>query len=77
MTSFGAFVELEDGLDALIHISQISRGFVAKPSDVLSIGQIVEAKVIDFDSEKKRISLSMRELEPEEAVPTEEAKTEE
>jgi len=73
MTSFGAFVELEDGLDALIHISQISRGFVAKPSDVLSIGQIVKAKVIDFDSEKKRISLSMRELEPEaEKEPAEE-----
>ena len=74
MTAFGAFVELEEGLDALIHISQISHKFVTKPADVLSIGQIVKAKVIDFDAEKKRISLSMRELEPEEEK--EPAKTE-
>ena len=64
---FGAFVELEKGIDALIHISHLSRKFVKSPSEVLTIGQQIEAKVIDFDPEKKRISLSMRELEPEEA----------
>ena len=61
---FGAFVELEKGIDALIHISHLSRKFVKNPAEVLTIGQQVEAKVIDFDPEKKRISLSMRELEP-------------
>jgi 4-hydroxy-3-methylbut-2-enyl diphosphate reductase len=65
---FGAFVELEKGIDALIHISHISRKFVKSPGDVLTIGQQIEAKVIDFDPEKKRISLSMRELEPEETA---------
>ena len=44
MTDFGAFVELEPGVDALLHVSQISRQHVEKPSDVLSIGQEIEAK---------------------------------
>lgn len=69
--SFGAFVELEKGVDALIHISHMSKGFVKDPSEVLTIGQEIEAKVIDFDADKKRISLSLRDMaadeEPEEA----------
>ncbi len=64
MTDFGAFVELAPGVDALLHVSQISREHVAKPSDVLSIGQEVEAKVVDFNGEDKKISLSMKALEP-------------
>ena len=44
MTDFGAFVELAPGIDALLHVSQISREHVAKPSDVLSIGQEIQAK---------------------------------
>ena len=65
MTDFGAFVELEPGVDALLHVSQISREHVEKPSDVLKAGQVVEAKVVDFNGEDKKISLSMKALEPE------------
>ena len=63
MTDFGAFVELAPGIDALLHVSQISREHVAKPSDVLSIGQEIEAKVVDFNGDDKKISLSMKALE--------------
>ena len=63
MTDFGAFVELEPGVDALLHVSQISRNHVDKPSDVLSIGQEIEAQVVDFNEEDKKISLSMKVLE--------------
>ena len=69
MTDFGAFVELAPGVDALLHVSQISREHVAKPADVLSIGQEIEAKVVDFNGEDKKISLSMKALE----APAEEA----
>ena len=64
MTDFGAFIELEPGVDALLHVSQISRAHVDKPSDVLSVGQVVTAKVVDFNGEEKKISLSMKALEP-------------
>ena len=63
MTDFGAFVELEPGVDALLHVSQISREHVEKPSDVLSIGQEIEAKVMDFNEEDHKISLSMKALQ--------------
>ena len=68
MTDFGAFVELEPGVDALLHVSQISREHVAKPSDALKIGQEITAKVVDFNEEDKKISLSMKALENEEPV---------
>ena len=64
MTDFGAFIELEPGVDALLHVSQISRAHVEKPSDVLKVGQVVTAKVVDFNEEEKKISLSMKVLEP-------------
>lgn len=63
MTDFGAFVELEPGVDALLHVSQISREHVEKPSDILTIGQEVEAKVVDFNEEDRKISLSMKALQ--------------
>ncbi len=63
MTDFGAFVELEAGIDALLHVSQISREHVEKPSDILKIGQEIEAKVVDFNGEDKKISLSIKALE--------------
>lgn len=63
MTDFGAFVELEPGVDALLHVSQISRDHVDKPSDVLSIGQEIEAKVVDFNEDDRKISLSMKALQ--------------
>ena len=62
MTDFGAFVELEPGIDALLHVSQISLEHVDKPSDVLKIGQEIEAKVVDFNLESKKISLSIKAL---------------
>ena len=67
MTDFGAFVELESGVDALLHVSQISRQHVEKPADVLKVGQEIEAKVVDFRKEDKKISLSMKALAVEEA----------
>lgn len=66
MTDFGAFVELETGIDALLHVSQISKAHVEKPADVLSIGQEIEAKVVDFNAEDKKISLSIKALLAEE-----------
>ena len=71
MTDFGAFVELEPGVDALLHVSQISRDHVEKPSDVLKVGQVIKARVVDFNGEDRKISLSMKALEApveEEAV---------
>ena len=69
MTDFGAFVELEPGIDALLHVSQISRAHVDKPSDVLSVGQEITAKIVDLNEAEKKISLSMKALEqPEEAA---------
>lgn len=65
MTDFGAFVELEPGIDALLHVSQISRAHVEKPADALKTGQEIEAKVVDFNQDEKKISLSMKVLEPE------------
>jgi (E)-4-hydroxy-3-methyl-but-2-enyl pyrophosphate reductase len=66
MTDFGAFVELEPGVDALLHVSQIAREHIEKPSSVLSVGQEIEAKVVDFRLEERKISLSMKALLPEE-----------
>ncbi len=63
MTDFGAFIELEPGVDALLHVSQISHEHVDKPSDILKVGQIITAKVVDFNGEDKKISLSMKALE--------------
>lgn len=68
MTDFGAFVELEPGIDALLHVSQISRDHVEKPSDVLKIGQEITAKVVDFNSADKKISLSVKALDSNESA---------
>ena len=62
MTDFGAFVELAPGVDALLHVSQISHEHVEKPADVLKIGQEVEAKIVDFNEDDKKISLSIKAL---------------
>ena len=63
MTDFGAFVELEPGVDALLHVSQIARRHIDKPSDVLEIGQEIEAQIVDFNENDRKISLSMKALE--------------
>ena len=70
MTDFGAFVELEPGVDALLHVSQIAKEHIEKPSDVLSVGDEVTAKVVDFNGADHKISLSVKALtapEPAEA----------
>lgn len=66
MTEFGAFIELEPGVDALLHVSQISVKHVEKPKDILKIGQRVTTKVTELDLENKKISLSIKALEAEE-----------
>ncbi len=59
---FGAFAEIIDGVDGLIHISQIAQQKIGKPADVLEVGQVVDAKIIAIDEEKQKISLSIRAL---------------
>ena len=67
MTDFGAFIELAPGVDALLHVSQISKEHVERPADVLKVGEAIEAKIVDFNEEEKKISLSIKALiEPEE-----------
>lgn len=72
MMPFGAFAEIVDGVDGLIHISQIALQKIAKPADVLEIGQVVDAKITEIDYEKCKVSLSIRAL-LEEAKAAEEA----
>lgn len=64
LTKFGAFVQLEPDLDALCHVSQISSRRLEKPEDVLSVGQVVQAKVIKIEAEERRISISIKEVNP-------------
>lgn len=63
IADFGAFVELEKGVDGLLHISQISRKKINHPSDVLKVGDVVKAKILNVDSEKKKIGLSSKVIE--------------
>ena len=74
ITSFGAFARIIEGIDGLIHISQIANQRVDNVADILSVGQEVEVKITEIDEEKHRISLSMRALlpEPEKEEPAEE-----
>ena len=79
---FGAFAEIADGVDGLIHISQIAQQKIGKPADVLEVGQVVDVKIIAIDEEKQKISLSIRALLDEaqaaaEAMPEEAAEVEE
>ena len=62
LTDFGAFARVIPGIDGLIHISQIADRRIEKPSDVLKIGDKVQAKIIGIDFDKKRVSLSIRAL---------------
>jgi small subunit ribosomal protein S1 len=63
LTDYGAFVDI-GGADALLHVAEISWRRVAKPSDVLSAGQQIEARIIKIDSDKHRIAISMKQLQP-------------
>ncbi len=74
MMPFGAFAEIVDGVDGLIHISQIAQQKIGKPADVLELGQVVDAKIITIDEENQKVSLSIRALLDEaqaEAMPEE------
>jgi len=64
LTDYGAFIAI-GGVDALLHVSDISRSRVSKPADVLSVGQEIEVKVLKIDLEKRRISVGMKQLEPD------------
>ncbi len=77
MTDFGAFIELEAGIDALLHVSQISREHVEKPANALKIGQEITAKVVEFNKEDKKISLSIKALEAPEKEAEVEAEVQE
>ena len=66
MADFGAFIELESGIDALLHVSQISKEHIEKPSDVLKVGDEVTAKIVDFNPENNKISLSVKALRNDE-----------
>lgn len=72
MTDFGAFVELETGVDALLHVSQIAKEHIEKPSDILKVGQEITAKVVDFKKDDRKISLSMKAVEAPKAAAKEE-----
>lgn len=65
LTTFGAFANIIPGIDGLIHISQIANKRIDKPADVLKVGEVVDAKITAIDFDKKRVSLSMRALLPE------------
>ncbi|MGN0727616.1 MAG: bifunctional 4-hydroxy-3-methylbut-2-enyl diphosphate reductase/30S ribosomal protein S1 [Anaerovoracaceae bacterium] len=73
---YGAFVELEPGLDGLVHISEVANKRVNDISEELTVGQTVEAKILDIDTERKRISLSIKQALPAEAEEAEEAPAE-
>nr|MBQ4319222.1 S1 RNA-binding domain-containing protein [Clostridia bacterium] len=73
LMDFGAFAEVVPGTDGLIHISQIADRKIDKPADVLEVGQEVDAKIIDIDTEKRKISLSIRALLEASAEEAEEA----
>ena len=72
VTPFGAFAQIMDGVDGLIHISQLANKRVDNVKDIVSVGDVVDVKIIDVDIESKRISISMRAL-LEDAAEAEEA----
>ncbi len=64
ITQFGAFAELEEGVEGLIHISELSEEHVAKASEVVQVGEEVEVLILDLDAENQKISLSLKAVEP-------------
>jgi len=65
LVSFGAFVEVEPGVEGLVHISQISKDHISNPEEVLKIGDIVKVKIMDINVKEKRMSLSIKEVQGE------------
>ena len=71
IVSYGCFVEIEPGVDGLVHISQISNKRIVKPDDVLTVGQKVSAKIVEMDAENKKIGLSIKEVNPIDSIESE------
>lgn len=67
---YGAFVSLDNNKQGLIHISEVKHGYIKNISDVLTVGDVVKVKIIDIDEYSQKISLSMRALDSEGAIPT-------
>lgn len=65
LVSFGAFVEIEEGVEGLIHISELAQHHVEDPAEILHLGQEINVKIIEIDPERRRLSLSLKRLEPE------------
>ena len=65
LVSFGAFIEVEPGVEGLVHISQISQEHISNPGDVLKTGDIVKVKIMDINTKEKRMSLSIKEAHDE------------
>ena len=66
MTNFGAFVELEEGIEGLCHVSELDEKHVEKPTEFLNVGQEVEMKVIKLNLQEKKIGLSLKAMKEEE-----------
>ncbi|MGZ0165395.1 MAG: 30S ribosomal protein S1 [Planctomycetales bacterium] len=77
VTDFGAFIELEPGIEGLVHISELDYKRVKKVTDVCRVGQEVSAKVLEFDQNRKRVSLSLKQLKEDPAIADEAATQEE
>ena len=75
LAPFGAFVNLEEGVDGLIHISQLSERRVEKPEEVVQVGETVSAKIIKIEPEQRRIGLSLREAREQKNFASEKNKT--
>ncbi len=70
LLDFGAFVRLNEGVDGLLHVSQISKEHINKPADVLKVGDTIKVKVIEINEDERKISLSAKDAVEEEAVET-------
>ena len=62
LENFGAFVDIGAGRDGMIHVTEMARGYVGSPSDIVSVGDVVQVRVLDVDPRRGRISLSMKDL---------------
>jgi small subunit ribosomal protein S1 len=71
LVPFGAFVRVSQGIEGLVHISELSHEHIDTPESVLSVGDEVQVKVVDVDVSRRRVSLSMRQVTPAPAKPTE------
>jgi small subunit ribosomal protein S1 len=70
--SFGAFVDIGAGRDGMIHVTEMGRGYVGSPSEILSVGDVVQVRVVEVDARRGRISLSMKDLPAEQIIAGEE-----